>query len=195
MKIRHVRDLRHHAGQLAQRLRHQPRLHAHVAVAHLAFEFGFGHQRRHRVHHQNVDLPRGDQSIGDFEGLLAVIGLGDQQIIDIHAQLAGVGWVERVLHVDESGDAALLLGFRDDLQRDGGFAGGFRAEDFDDAAAGKAADAQGGIERDRAGRDHRDRDDGVLRSQSQDRAFPKLLFDLAEGVFQSARALLFVHAG
>ena len=61
MKIRQVRDLRNHAGELAQRLRHQPRLHAHVAVAHLAIQFGFGHQRRHRVHHQHVDLSRGDQ--------------------------------------------------------------------------------------------------------------------------------------
>ena len=38
-----ARDL---AGELSQSLRHQPRLQADVAVAHLAFEFGPGYQCR-----------------------------------------------------------------------------------------------------------------------------------------------------
>ena len=33
------------AGELAQRLRHQARVQAHVAVAHFAFQLGFGYQR------------------------------------------------------------------------------------------------------------------------------------------------------
>src|SRR5690606_23877156 len=43
------------AGDLAQRLRHQSRLHAHVVVAHVAFDFGLGHQRRHGVDDDHVD--------------------------------------------------------------------------------------------------------------------------------------------
>src|SRR5207237_96437 len=39
--------LRDNAGQLAQRLRHQPRLQSHVAVAHFAIEFGLRNQGGH----------------------------------------------------------------------------------------------------------------------------------------------------
>ena len=130
MKIRHVRDLLTDAGQLAQRLRHQPRLQAHVAVAHLAVELRLRHQRRHRIHHQHVDLPRRDQVAGDLQRLLAVVRLRDQQVVDIHAEFPRVGRIERVLHVDEGRDAALLLRFGDHLQRDGRLTGRLRSEDL-----------------------------------------------------------------
>ena len=125
--------------------------------------------------------PEAIRCAGDFERLLAVIRLRHQQIVDIHAQLAGVGRIERVLHVDERRHAALLLRLGDHLQRDGRFAGRLRPEDLVDAAAREAADAQRGVQRNRAGRDHRDRHDGVLRPEPQDRALAELLFDLAEG--------------
>jgi len=47
-----------------------------------------------------------------------------------------------VLGVDERGDAAGFLRLRDGLEREGGFAGRFRPEDLDDAAARDAADAE-----------------------------------------------------
>ena len=183
MKIRQVRDLVTDPGQFAERLRHQPRLHAHVAVAHFAFQFGLGHQRRHRIHHQHVDLPGGDQVSGDLQRLLAIIRLGDQQVVDIHAELPGIGRVERVFHVDERGDAALLLRLGDHLQRDGGLAGRFRSEDLVDAAAREPAHAQRGVQRNRTRRNHRHRYDGFLRSQPQDRALPELFLNLAQGQF------------
>ena len=37
------------AGELAERLAHQPSLETDVRVAHLAFDLGLQHQRRHRV--------------------------------------------------------------------------------------------------------------------------------------------------
>jgi hypothetical protein len=110
-----------------------------VRIAHLAVEFGLGNQRGHRIDHQHVDRARGDQRAGDFERLLAVIGLRHQQIVDIHAQLARIIRIERVLHVDERRHPALLLRFGDHLQRDGRFARRFRPVDFVDAAARKAA--------------------------------------------------------
>ena len=186
---------RDHAGQFAQGLRHQPRLHAHVAVAHFAFQFGLGHQRRHRIHHQHVDLAGSDQGAGDFERLFAIIRLRNQQVVDIHAELFRIGRIERVFHVDEGGHAARLLGFGDDLQRDGGFARRFRPEDLVDSAARKSAHAQGGIERDATGRNHRHRHDRILRSEPQNRALAKLLLDLAQGQIQGACALLLVHVG
>ena len=51
MKTRQVLVRETDPGQLAQGLRHQPRLQAHVAVAHLAVEFGLGDQRGHRIDH------------------------------------------------------------------------------------------------------------------------------------------------
>src|SRR3546814_6961141 len=44
-------------------------------------------------------------------------GLADQQVLDIDAELGGIGRVERVLGVDESAGAAGLLALGDGLQR------------------------------------------------------------------------------
>src|SRR5581483_6868381 len=43
---------RYDAGQLSKRLRHEPRLNAHVAVAHLAIELGLWNERGHGIDHQ-----------------------------------------------------------------------------------------------------------------------------------------------
>ena len=74
--------LRDRARELAQRLAHQPRLQAHVRVAHLALDLGPRHQRRHRVDDDQVDRARAHQHVGDLERLLAGVGLGDQQVVD-----------------------------------------------------------------------------------------------------------------
>jgi hypothetical protein len=52
------------------------------------------------------------QRVGDFQRLLAGVGLGNQQVLEIDAELAGVNGVERVLGVDEGADAAALLRLR-----------------------------------------------------------------------------------
>ena len=52
--------------ELAQRLRHQAGLQAHLRVAHLAFDLGLGGQRRHRVDDDDVDGARTDQRVGDL---------------------------------------------------------------------------------------------------------------------------------
>ena len=61
----------------------------------------------------DVDRARAHQRVGDLERLLAGVGLGDQQLVEVDAQLAGVGRVERVLGVDEGAGAAGLLGLGD----------------------------------------------------------------------------------
>ena len=152
MKMRQVFDFDTDAGQLAQRLRHQPRLQAHLRVAHLAFDFGLRHERRDRVDDDDVDAARADQHLDDFERLLAVVGLRDEQVVEVDAQLLRVGGVERVLGVDERRHAAQLLRFGDDLQRERRLARRLRPEDFDDAAARHAADAERVVDADGAGR-------------------------------------------
>ena len=183
---------RNDAGELAHGLRHQARVHAHEAIAHLAVELGLGHQGRHRIDHQNVDRPGGDQRVGDLQRLLAVIGLRDQQVVDIHAELAGVDRIERVLDIDVGSHAAGFLRLRDHLQREGRFPGRFRAEDFRDAPARKSADAQRRIHRDRSRGNGGDGLHG-LRAQANHGAFAELLLDLAQGRTQGTRAFFFVH--
>src|SRR3989442_12273167 len=93
-------------GELAQRLRHEPGLETHLRLAHVALDLGAGYERGHRVDDQHVDRARAHQRIDDLERLLAVVGLGDEQVLGLHAELARVADVERVLGVDEGGDAA-----------------------------------------------------------------------------------------
>src|SRR5439155_22356126 len=67
--------LRHGARELAQRLRHEPRLQPDLGVAHVAFDFGARDQRRHRVDHDDVDDVRANEPFDYPERLLAVVGL------------------------------------------------------------------------------------------------------------------------
>ena len=162
------------------RLRHQPRLHAHERVAHLAVQFRLGHQRGHRVHHEDVDGTRGDQRAGDLERLLGVVRLRHQQVVHVHAQLARVVRIQRVLDVDERRHAAGLLRLRDDLQRHGGLARRLRAEDLADSAARQTAHPSAAsseiepVEMDDTGTT------GFLGAEPQHRALAELFLDLAQ---------------
>src|SRR5689334_9030667 len=75
--------LRHDARELAQRLRHEPRLQAHLRFTHLTVDFRLRHQRRDRVDHDDVDAARANEDFGDLERLFAVIGLRDEQVFQI----------------------------------------------------------------------------------------------------------------
>ncbi len=145
-------------GELAQRLRHQARLQAHGGIAHVAFDFGLGHERGDRVHDDHVYAAGANQRFGDFQRLFAMVGLGDEQVIHVHAELARVNGIERMFGVDEGRHAAHFLGFSDGVQREGCFAAGFRSVDFNHAAARQATHAERGIQRKRARGHARHRD-------------------------------------
>ena len=181
------------AGQLAQGLAHQARLQAGELVAHLALDFGPGREGGDRVDHHHVDRVGAHQHVGDFQRLLAGIGLADQQVVDVDAELGGVGRVERVLGIDEGAGAAGLLALGDGLQRQRGLARGLRAIDLDHAALGQAADAQRDVQHQRAGADHFGRF-GHLVAHAHDRALAELLFDLAQGGREGA-LLVLIHRG
>ena len=74
------------AGELAQRLAHEPRLQADEAVAHLPLDLGLGHERGHGIDDDDVEGVAADQHLGDLEGLLAVVGLRDEQVVDVDAE-------------------------------------------------------------------------------------------------------------
>ena len=88
-----------------------------MGVAHLAFELGARHQRRHAVDHQHVDGGGSDQRVGDLECLLPGIRLGNQQLVHIDAELGRVDRIERMLGIDEGASAALALRLGDRMQR------------------------------------------------------------------------------
>jgi len=120
-----------HGGEAAHGLRHQAGLRAHRHVAHLAVELGLGDEGGHRVDDDDVDRVGADEGLGDVERVLARVGLGDEEVVELHADDAGVFRVERVLDVDEGGEAAAALGLGDDAQTEGGLAGGLGAVDLD----------------------------------------------------------------
>ena len=106
MKMQMVPVRLRRAGQLAQRLRHQPRLQADVGVAHLALELGLGHQRRHRVDHHHVDrvasAPASRRSRAPARRCRAATPAGCR----CRRRALGVLGVERVLGVDEGREPA-----------------------------------------------------------------------------------------
>ena len=121
-----------------------------MRVAHLALDLGPRNERGHRVDDHDVERRRPHEHVGDLERLLAGVRLRDQQLVDVDAELAGVGGIERVLRVDERRDAALGLCFRDHVQTDRGLARALGAEDLDDPTAWDAADAERDVERQRS---------------------------------------------
>src|SRR5690348_4948369 len=149
-----------------------------MAIAHLTIEFRFGNECGDRVYDQYINGAGANKGFGNFERLLAVVWLRDQQVIDIDAQLLRINRIESVLCIDERRHAAGLLGFGDYLKRDRRFAGRFRAEDFNDASPRKATDAESSVEGDRSSRNDRDRHDSFLRSKPHDRSLTELLFNL-----------------
>ena len=71
--------------KLAQRLGHQAGLHAHGGIAHVAFDLGARDQRGHRVDHDHIHRAGADEGFGDLERLFTGIRLGDEQVVNIHA--------------------------------------------------------------------------------------------------------------
>ena len=169
------------APELPQSLAHEPGLQPHVGVPHLAFDLGPGHQRRHGVHHQHVHGVAPHQHVHDVEGVLAAVGLGNQQIVDVHADLPGVGGVDGVFGVDDGAPGALGLRVGDNVKAQRGLAAGFGPVDLHDPPGGKPADAQSDIQSQRPGAENGHVGHGGLGPQTHDGALAELLFDLIDG--------------
>ena len=102
-------------GELAQSLAHEAGLEAGQRVAHVAFEFGFGGECGHGVDNDQIDSAGAHQAIDNFKGLLAGVGLADEQVLQVDAQLLSVLNVQGVFGIDESALAADFLHFGNDL--------------------------------------------------------------------------------
>ena len=166
--------------ELAQRLAHQAGLQAGQGVAHFAFDFGLGGERSHRVHHDQIHSARAHQAVHNLQRLLASVGLADQQVRQLHAQLLGVLHIQRVLGIDKRAGAALLLHLGNHLQRQGGLARRLRAIDFDHTATGQATHAQCNVQAQRASGNHLNVLNGLAFTQAHDGALAKLLLNLRQ---------------
>ena len=94
-----------------------------MSVAHLAFDLRTWHQGGDGVDHDDVERTGAHQHVSDLERLLAGVGLGDQQLVDIDSECLGVDRIEGVLRVDERRDPAVALRLCDDGQRECGLSG------------------------------------------------------------------------
>ena len=164
------------------------RLQADVAVAHLALDLGLRRQGRDRVDRDDVERAGAHEQLGDLERLLAGVGLRDEQVVDVDADLARVLRVHRVLGVDEGADAAAALGLGDHVVDERRLARALRPEDLDDAAARQPADAEGDVEHERPRRDRADLHLGLV-AHLHDRALSELSLDLPEGDVESFLAV------
>jgi hypothetical protein len=103
------------AGEFAERLRHKTGLHTHGGIAHVAFDFGARNERGHGVDDNDIHSAGADEGFGDLERLFTGIGLGDEQVVNIHTEATGIDGVEGVFHINEGGGAASFLRFGDDV--------------------------------------------------------------------------------
>ena len=139
------------AGELAQRLAHEPRLKA-AAVAHLALDLGPRHEGRDRVDDDDVD-GAGATSISAISSACSpVSGWLTSRSSSFTPSFAAYDGSSACSASMNAATPPAFCAWRC-VQRERGLAGGFRAEDLEDASAGKAADAERDVERERPGRD------------------------------------------
>ena len=141
---------------------------------------------------QHVDRARTHQGVGDLERLLASVGLGNQEVVEVDAEFARIDGVERMFGVDKSANPALLLGFRDHVQRERCLARGFWSINFDYPPARQAANAERDVEAERPRRYCLDFDRLLVLAQAHDRTLAERPFDLRQS---GVERLGLVHAG
>ena len=143
-------------GELTHGLGHQARLSTHVRVTNFAIQFALRHQGCDRVHDHHVHGARAHQLFGNLEGLFTRVGLGQEQVIHVHADALGIVDIQGVFSVNKGHNAAFLLGIGRNVQGECGLTRGFVTEDFHDATLGHATCAEGEVERECTSGDHGD---------------------------------------
>jgi hypothetical protein len=162
---------------------------ADVGVAHLALDLRLRRQRGDRVDRDDGQRAGAHEQLADLERLFPRVGLGDEQLVHVHADPLGVRRVHRVLRVDEGADPAAALGLGDHVVDERRLTGRLRAVDLADPAAREPADAERDVERERSRRDRADRDLGCVVHLHHG-ALAELALDLSKRRIQ---CLLTIH--
>ena len=164
-----------------------------MRIAHLPLDLGPGGQGGDRVDHQQVNGAAADQHFSDLQGLLTGVGLADQQVIRLDAKVAGILDVKGMFGIDERGDAAFFLDFGNNMQGQGGFAGGFRAEYLNDPSLGNSADPEGQVEAQGPGGNGFNGRHLIVGAKAHDAPLAELFFNLAHGQFKRAITIFVGH--
>ena len=183
-------------SEFPQGLGHQPGLQADVGVAHIPLDFRLRHQGGHAVHHNGIHGAAPHQLLGDVQGLLAAVGLGNEQFFQVQAAVGGVGRVKGVFGVHIGGDPALFLGFGHNVDGQGGLAGGLAAIDLGNPPPGDAAGPQGNVQGQGTGGNNLGAEPlGGLLAQAHYRAFAVIFLNAPQGDFQGGHLVLLGVAG
>ena len=94
-----------------------------MRISHIPLNFCFRDKCCNRVYNQNIYGAASYQSFCNFKGLFTGIRLRDKQIIGFDTQLSGIAYVQSMLGIDKSSDAAKFLRFRDDMKCESCLAG------------------------------------------------------------------------
>ncbi len=119
-----------------------------------------------------------------------MIGLGNEQVVEIDPELGRIRRVEGVLGIDESGVSTHRLRLCHHLERQCRLARRFGAIDLDDPSAWHPPDSQRVVDADRPGGDARDRCHRAFLAEPHDRALAELLLDLTDGDVDGAGPFL-----
>src|SRR5690606_39703658 len=125
----------------------------------------------------------------DLERLLAGVGLGNQQVVDVDSQLPRILGVERVLGVDVRRDTAGALHIGYQVKTESGLARRLGTVDLGDAAARNSTDAGSGVEVERPGGYCGDLHPRGVGAHSHDGALAELLLDLGDGEIEGLLAV------
>ena len=70
-----------------------------MSISHVAVDLGLRDQSGDAIDDDNVHCAAADQVLAYFEGLLGAVGLGYEQVVEVHAAPDTVAWVQGVLGV------------------------------------------------------------------------------------------------
>ena len=138
--------------ELTQRLRHQAGMKPHMGLSHLPVDLRLGHQRRHRVHDDDIHRAGTDHRFRNLQSLFAVIRLGYVQIIDIYAYIFRVSRIKGMLGVNKAGNPSPLLYLRHHMKGHRRLTAGLRSINLHDTSPGNPPQTQSNIKTQRAGR-------------------------------------------
>ena len=117
-----------------------------MGITHIAVDLRLGHQGRHRVHDHDIHRAGANHCLCDLQGLLAVIRLGDIEVVNIHADILRVNGIQGMLRINKAGNASPLLYLRHHMKGNGGLTAGLRTVNLDHTSLGDTSQSQGNIQ-------------------------------------------------
>ena len=155
-----------------------------MGISHLTINLGLWNQSCNRVHDHNIYCAGTNHGLGNFQSLLTVIRLRNVEIVNIHTDILCIYRIQRMLCVNEAGNAAALLYLCNHVECYRGFTTGLRSVDLNDTALRHTAKAQRDIQTDGTGRNGFNIHIGAGIAQFHDRALSVRLLNLCDGSVQ-----------